>query len=94
MKQRKYVMEHIVQAADLAGEPILKQPLLEIVGERRVLIENHFGIIQYSDQEICVKVTYGHISILGSKLEIARMTKEQLVVTGNIECARLCRGGR
>ena len=94
MKQQNHLVERIVQAADLDGETLPKQPLIEVIGQRRVLIENHFGIIQYSNLEICVKVKYGYISICGKQLQIARMTKEQLVIMGSVECVRLCGGGR
>lgn len=92
MKQRKNLLERMAFAADLSTEPLPKLPLVELAGEHRVLVENHLGVIQYGCQEICVKVSYGHISISGKCLELARMTKEQLVVTGVIESVCLCRG--
>ena len=34
-----------------------KIPLIEIAGEKRVLIENHLGILAYSLEEIQVKMS-------------------------------------
>lgn len=92
MKQREKILERLVNAADLRAEPLPCVPLVELAGERRVLIENHQGVVQYGSNEICVKVTYGRLRICGNNLELARMTKDQLVITGLIEGVQLCRG--
>lgn len=60
------------------------QPVVELVGDRRVLIENHIGVTEYGTERICVKVKYGQLSVCGYGLELVRMTKAQLVITGNI----------
>lgn len=94
MKGRKHILDRMAVAADLSSEPVPKLPLVEIAGERRVLIENHFGVTGYGSQEICVKVRFGHIIICGKGLELVRMTKEQLVVMGTIDGVQFRRGGK
>ena len=94
MRQRKNILERMAVSADLSSEPIPKQPLVELAGDRRVIIENHCGVTGYGSQEICVKVRYGHVVICGEGLELVRMTKEQLVVMGAIYDVRLCKGGK
>lgn len=85
MKRTGRILEKVVLGADLSGEALPGAPLVEIVGEHRVLIENHLGVSNYSCYEVCAKVTYGTIRVLGEKLEIARMTKHQLVIIGTID---------
>lgn len=92
MGERKNIWDRMAVAADLSSEPIPRQPLVELAGERRVIIENHCGVIGYGCNEICVKVRFGHILINGKGLELVRMSKEQLVVMGVIDSVRLCRG--
>ena len=70
---------------DLAGEPLPGQPIVELLGEHRVLIEHHFGVTQYCTDKVCVKVGYGTVVISGNCLEIRHMTKEQLVIMGQID---------
>ncbi len=94
MKGHKHILDKMAVAADLSSEPVPKLPLVEIAGERRVLIENHCGVTGYGAQEICVKVRFGHIIICGKGLELVRMTKEQLVIMGMIDDVRFCRGGK
>lgn len=92
MKRYRGWIERFAESADLQGEALPGQPLLELYGDRRVLIEHHSGVTQYSREQICVRVRYGHLSVCGCGLELARMTAGQLVITGKIESVMLKRG--
>lgn len=63
--------------------PIL--PIVELAGSRRVLVENHLGVIQYSRETIGIKMKYGEIQINGCGLTLEQMTRVKLVVTGRID---------
>lgn len=91
MKQKGKILDRVVMGADLPGETLPGIPLVEIAGQSRVLIENHHGVTAYGCTEICVKVHFGHICICGMGLELARMTKHQLVITGRIDSVSLCK---
>ncbi len=82
-------MERLAMAADLTDEPIPGQPLVELAGNCRVLIEHHRGVTEYGRNQISIRVKYGCVTVLGQNLELTKMTKEQLVITGCIECVRL-----
>ena len=84
MKKEHSFLERIADRADLSGEPIPGCPLVEIAGDHRVLVENHFGICGYCGEQISVKVKFGIIRVGGSGLELVRMTKEQLIISGRI----------
>lgn len=77
-------MERLTEGIDLPGEPVPGQPLAELAGDRRLLIEHHRGVTQYSREQICIKVAYGYIQVIGNCLELSRMTAQQLVITGQI----------
>lgn len=91
MKEHRNFLEHLSAAADLQDEAIPGLPLIEIVGDRRVLIEHHCGVTEYGCQQISVKVRQGLICVYGDKLELALMTREQLIISGYIESVRLVR---
>jgi len=67
------------------------QPIIEIAGDRRVLIENHQGVAAYGREKILVHVKFGSICICGCNLELMHMTKEQLVIHGRIDSVVLQR---
>ncbi len=76
---------------DLPGESLPGQVVVEITGENRVLIEHHCGVREYSRERIGVKVKYGMLQVCGNCLELRCMTREQLVISGRIDCIVLKR---
>lgn len=94
MKERRNFLDQLSAAADLRDEAIPGLPLIEIMGDQRVIIEHHCGVTEYGCNQICVKVKQGTVSVIGSKLELALMTKEQLIITGCIEGVKLTRRGK
>ena len=84
MQRGKNSVERMVQRMDLVTEPLPGQPLVEIVGMHRVLIENHYGVIKYGCNEILAKVSFGCFCVCGEKLKLLQMTKERLVIGGCI----------
>ena len=92
MKQGSNLFDAFARNAGLPAESAPRQPLVEISGDRRVLVENHKGVTVYGCNEIHVKVSYGCLHICGKNLELAQMTKQQLVITGVISGVSLCRG--
>jgi sporulation protein YqfC len=67
-------------------------PLVEIAGEKRVLIENHKGVTEYDADRICIRVKYGQICVCGENLTLSQMTGACLVICGRIDSITLLRG--
>ena len=76
-------MEWFSDSLDLTGE-VNGDSLVEVAGGSRVLIEHHRGIRQYQRDCIWINVSFGAVSVAGSGLEIARMSRDQLVISGKI----------
>ena len=93
MGRGHFFLERLAENADLTMEPLPGQPIVEIAGDRRVLIENHFGVKAYGRERIMVKVKYGFVCVCGCGLELLRMTREQLVIKGRIDSVTLQRRG-
>lgn len=91
MGKGRYLFEKLTESADLISESLPGQPIVEIAGENRVLIENHEGIKAYGNEKIIVKVEFGFLSICGCDMEIIKMTRDQLVIRGKINAVQLLR---
>lgn len=87
-------MQRLTDQMDLTGEPLPGVPVVELAGDRRVLIERHGGVTQYGREKICVKVRYGLVQVCGCGMELTRMTREQLVISGRIDSVHLLRRER
>lgn len=93
MNGRENFLQKLADRADLAGEPIPGQSVIEIAGDSRVLIENYCAVKEYSRERIGIRVKYGTVIVCGCGLELRRMTKEQLVISGRIDGITLQRRG-
>ena len=65
------------------------QPLVEIYGQNRLLIEHHKGVVEYSREQIGVAVKFGQIIVTGEQLRLCQMSAGQLVIKGSIRCVTL-----
>lgn len=66
-------------------ETMAQVPLVQLHGKRSACIENHCGIIEYTDSLVRIAVKRGNVAVIGSRLEIARMTKRIVEIRGNIQ---------
>lgn len=85
----KYWMDRM----DLPQEQLPGQPLVEIYGYKRVLIEHHQGVTEYGQNCVCVKVKFGAVFVEGRELVLSSMNRYTLVISGWIDGIRLQRRG-
>ncbi|MCB6366224.1 YabP/YqfC family sporulation protein [Intestinibacillus massiliensis] len=72
------------QASFLAEDFGAGVPRIEILGDKRVLVENHKGILEYGDT--LMRINCGHmvVKIVGDGLELRALSLSELAVTGKI----------
>lgn len=92
MERRRY-LQRLATAADLPAEPLPWVPLVEIAGDSRVLIEHHRGVVEYDTKQIRIKVSYGQVCVSGCNLQLAQMSRSQLIITGTIQSVCVQRSG-
>lgn len=88
------ILKRLRQATELSDEVLPGQTLLELLEDRRVLIEHHMGVKEYSREKITVKVKMGYLCICGSDLNLCMMSTNQIVITGCISSVSVLRRGQ
>ena len=78
------LLESLAEQLDLPAEAFAGVPRVIISGTERVLIENHKGILAYTETEVEVSGGATKIRIRGDGLLLRGMTAESLTVTGRI----------
>lgn len=91
MGKGKRFLENMMSQTALTAESVPGQPIVEIAGENRVLIECHRGVLAYSSERIQVGVRYGSLCICGCGLELVHMSREKLIICGKIDSVNLQR---
>ena len=56
-----------------------------VTAGKRLLVENHRGVLSYGDAQIIVRLPRGKLSVSGSALSLLVMTSEQLLIGGRIQ---------
>ena len=84
MKQSKKFLDNVLRTAIVEPDLLPGLPIVEMAGDRRILIEKHESVIQYTDELVVVRMGYGQLQIRGCCLSLARLGKEQLVITGDV----------
>ncbi len=91
MEQKGHWVQRIADGSQLYGESLPGQTIIEIAGDSRVLVERHEGVVEYGTQRIRIRAKYGVICILGCRLQLKQMTKQQLIVSGQIDSVQIQR---
>lgn len=92
MASRSSFFRKLLDETDLCEEPVPRQPVVELLGDGRVLIENHKGVIQYSTERIQTRVRFGAICVTGCNLQLRYMSGQKLVIMGRIDGIEILRG--
>lgn len=92
MDQHKGFWERIAEYTDLPDESFPGESIVELVGDRRIIVENHRGVTEYSHERISIRLRRGILTVGGAGLELTRMTKDLLVIAGTVNCIFVQRG--
>ncbi len=60
------------------------EPITEMLGCKKVRVENHKGIVKYSESEIMIKTVDGVLKISGKNMHIESLIAGQTVISGEI----------
>lgn len=67
---------------ELPNEIVLNLPLITIVGNNKILIENFKNIVQYSNEIIKINTTCGILKITGKNLFLKELNKNKVLING------------
>ncbi|HLS52775.1 MAG TPA: sporulation protein YqfC [Tissierellaceae bacterium] len=79
------IKKTLTDALELPMDIALDLPKLVLMGDVRVDISNHKGIIEYTSQLIRINTNIGVIKITGDSMEIKNILMEEISISGNIE---------
>lgn len=85
LRKRRGLGEDIADRLDLPGEALLGSAKLTLTANRRALVENHCGILEYGPEQIQVSVKRGKIVLRGSNLRLTAMNKGELLICGKLQ---------
>lgn len=82
---RRSFKHRIADGFELPKDIVLGMPKMTMVGNLQVFIENHHGIIEFSDQLVRININLGEIVIRGTGLVLRNIFTEEILIEGTIE---------
>ncbi|SFF53522.1 sporulation protein YqfC [Halobacillus alkaliphilus] len=84
-KWQKQIRTWIGRYFDLPSDVMLDLPRITTIGSIHVYIENHTGLLHFSDNEVRIQYKRGQVKIIGKDLGVKMMLKEELLLEGEIK---------
>lgn len=82
---KKKLLNRLVAALSLPPEIDLSTPKLVMYGREELLLENHKGVLSYTECEARFLTAYGTVTILGKDLELFEFSAERASLRGRID---------
>ncbi|SER70531.1 sporulation protein YqfC [Salipaludibacillus aurantiacus] len=83
-KFQTWIKKWMVDQMDLPADVVMDLPRLTMVGHLHVYIENHQGVIRFTDKELRLAMTEGQIIIQGEGFIIKSILPEEILLEGII----------
>lgn len=81
----KSFSEFVADTMRVPKDVAMDLPRLSLCGDREIFIENHKGLLEYTDTDIRVKMRDGVMHLSGSGLRIIIMEYERMVIDGRFK---------
>ena len=83
--RKKKVQQGFANAFEIPEDTLLNLPKITMIGNTKVLIENHMGVIEYTPEKLRIGVSFGEIVISGKKFFLKNIHSDELSLQGSIE---------
>ena len=84
----KKVKKILSETFEIPWESIGTGPLITLVGNEKIVIENTKGVAKYEDEKIRVNTSVGMAEIEGKNMEIKVLNDCSIIAEGKIEILR------
>lgn len=74
----------IIDLFELPKDILMGIPILSLKGNLEITIENHKGILTYSDTELEIRAKDSKIIIVGTNMNISQYSKDSITINGKI----------
>ena len=84
MRQRRVLMQ-LSERLELPEEALAGAAKLTVTAGRHLRIENHRGLLEYGAERIVVNTGEQTVSIMGARLTLTAMTRQEVLIEGEIQ---------
>lgn len=86
LKKLTAAAQDLTDRLALSEELMFASAKLTVMAGSKILVENHRGILEYGTERIVISLDRGKISLSGSQFSIDAMNKNELLISGKLQC--------
>lgn len=84
-KWRKYIRNWITDKIELPADVVMDLPRITMIGQLHIYIENHRGLLIFTDKEVRLLLKQGQLLIKGEAFVIKTILPEEILLEGKID---------
>jgi sporulation protein YqfC len=84
-KWRHKVKQWISDKLELPEDVMMDLPRITMIGQVHIYIENHYGVLQFSDEVVRLKLRHGQLLIKGKSFVLKIILRDELLLEGKID---------
>ncbi|GAE30670.1 sporulation protein YqfC [Halalkalibacter hemicellulosilyticus] len=84
-KWRQQVRSWMSKKMGLPADVMMDLPRITMIGQLHIYIENHRGVLRFSNQELRLLLKQGQLLIKGDQFVIKTILPEELLLEGRID---------
>ncbi len=84
-KWSRMIRNWLVQTMDLPPDVMMDLPRITMIGHFHIYIENHRGLLAFSDKELRLMLVQGQLLVKGNAFVIKTILPEEILLEGTID---------
>ncbi|WP_374721695.1 sporulation protein YqfC [Peribacillus tepidiphilus] len=88
LKWSQTLRKLLAKSMDLPNDVMMDLPRITMIGQLHIYIENHRGLLTFSDQEIRLLLKQGQLLVRGQSFIIKTILPEEILLEGKIDSVR------
>jgi sporulation protein YqfC len=84
MRRWKRKFQKFAQVLDLPQDVVFDLPRMTMIGNMQLYVENHRGVLHFSDDLLTLKLSKGKLEVIGKQLVIRAILPEEVFIEGFI----------
>lgn len=75
----------LVKKVELPADVVMDLPRITIIGQLHIYIENHNGVLSFSNEELRLMLKKGQLLVKGNDFVLKTILPEEILLEGRIE---------
>lgn len=84
-KWKRNIKQWMTKSLELPADVVMDLPRITMIGHLHIYIENHQGVLKFSNEELRLRLTQGQLLINGKHFVLKTILPEEILLEGQID---------